>query len=69
MTFSSDADERAHDEQQLAFLNCWEDGWSVGEIGRAFNVSRNVPLGVVHRVNEADPTALLRKPEHVERRQ
>jgi len=59
--------ERQRDALQLGFLAMWEDGFSVGQIARAFGVSRNIPLGVVHRIHLADPTALTRKPETQER--
>jgi hypothetical protein len=58
----TEAEERARDELDLQFLNCWDEAWSVGEIGKAFGVPRNVPLGIIHRVHEADPEALKRKP-------
>ncbi len=60
--------ERAHDEQQLTMLNCWDDGWTVLEIGAAFGVTRMVPIGVVHRTHNADPEALARKPDKLRRR-
>lgn len=59
--------ERAKDEAQLCMLNCWDAGWSAGEIAAAFALTRGVPLGVIFRVNAADPTALARKPQHRER--
>ncbi len=55
--------ERARDELCLAFLYWWDNGLSADAIAAMFGVSRNVPLGVVWRVNRADPTALRRKPE------
>lgn len=61
-----DAAERAHDEQQLAMLNCWDDPgfyWSAGDIARALGVTRSTVLGVVHRVHKADACALTRRPQ------
>jgi hypothetical protein len=60
---SADTAARATDELHLGFLWLWDLGWSAGEIGAAYGVSRNVPLCVVWRIHQADPTALKRKPE------
>lgn len=56
------AEERAKDERDLAYLSLWDQGLSISDIGAQFGVARGVPLGTVHRVHDADPTALIRKP-------
>ncbi|MCL4715504.1 MAG: hypothetical protein KJZ75_11385 [Hyphomonadaceae bacterium] len=55
--------EREKDEFHLSVLNCWDAGWSAGEIAKAFRVSRCIPLGVIFRINQADPGALERRPQ------
>jgi len=56
-------EERQHDELYLDVLAWWDAGWSTGEIARRFGIGRGKVIGVVHRVHEADPTALARKPK------
>ena len=58
-----DPKARTIDELHLALLNCWEVGWTHGEIARTFPITRAASVGVVHRINKADPDAILRKPE------
>lgn len=61
-------EERAQDELRLTVLNCFEDGWTFGEIAKAVaGITRNTALGIVHRVNQADPDALKRKPDSLKR--
>ena len=56
-------EERKRDELCLTVLNCFEDGWTFGEIAQAVaGVTRCAALGIVHRINAADPDALARKP-------
>lgn len=54
--------ERARDERDLAVLQCWDEGWSAGEIGVAFDITGAAVIGIVHRISVADPEALGRKP-------
>lgn len=67
MSDASNTAERAKDERDLAMLSLWEQGLSAGQIGREFNVTRNIPLAQIWRVHQADPTALDRKPTRTPR--
>lgn len=57
---------RQRDEAILSALNCWDEGWSTGDIFATFPdafPSRSAVIGMIARVHEADPDALARKPK------
>ncbi len=58
-----DRQARAKDERLLAYLNCWDASWSVADIADAFGATPGVVIGLVHRIHDADPDALQRKPQ------
>ena len=57
-----DTAARVRDELCLTVLNCWDQGWSGGEIEGARLMTRCAAIAFVHRVFEADPDALRRRP-------
>lgn len=55
--------DRQKDERDLFILQLWDEEWTVREIAKLVGVHYGCITAQVDRVDQADPTALRRKPQ------